>query len=359
MLHVRATDRIPRRGLDEPVRAAGVLLPLVGRAGQATLPGYPACPLEGHPGHQRRVGEALPAAAGLPDALVGLLPVLGEPVQLAGERLPQLEGDRRGELVVEVHRVHELAVDVELELPGGAVADPHGFRVAVAAQVLEDDLVEVGVAVHAVQDVQALVAGGLLTALFQPVHERGGLVGEPERHERVDGERGVADPRVPVVPVADATELLRQGGGGRRHQCSGGTVDQQFEHERGAVHHLPPAAVVAAAAQPVLPVGQGTVEQLFGLAVHQRADRCVPLQDDVRALPHVERERRGDAGAVAGQRDGGTQGEAADGGVEHRALAVDDRHCVGYPPVVEARVTAQRELGPATYRPGLPDDRVR
>ena len=38
---------------------------------------------------------------------------------------PGVVGDRLAVLVVEVHRVDQLAVDVELELVGGAVADPH------------------------------------------------------------------------------------------------------------------------------------------------------------------------------------------------------------------------------------------
>ncbi len=247
----------------------------------------------------------MPAATRLPDTFIRFLPVFGEPVQLAGKRLPQLEGNRCGELVVQVDRVHELAVYVELELAGGAVTDPYRFRVAVAAQMLEHDLVKIGVAVYAVEDVQAFVGRRLVAALFQPVHEGCGLVGEPERHQSVCGERGVADPGIAVVPVSDAAEFLRQGCGRRGDQSPGRPVNEQFENERRTVHHLPPASVVPAAAQPRLPVGEGAVEQAVRLAFHERADGRVPFQDDVRGFTGVKRECRGDAVIVGDKRHAG------------------------------------------------------
>jgi len=48
---------------------------------------------------------------------------------------PAVVPDRGGVLVVQVHRVHQLAVDVELELRIGPVADPHRPRAAVAVEV--------------------------------------------------------------------------------------------------------------------------------------------------------------------------------------------------------------------------------
>ena len=67
----------------------------------------------------------LASAARLPDALVGLVPVVRDPVDDAGELLPGVVVDRLAVLVEEVDGVHQLAVDVELELPA-AVADPDG-----------------------------------------------------------------------------------------------------------------------------------------------------------------------------------------------------------------------------------------
>ena len=80
----------------------------------------------------------LAAAARLPDPLVGLVPVLADPVHDPYDRDPGVVVERRSVLVVEVERVDELAVDVELELLGRAVADPHRRRAAVALEVVED-----------------------------------------------------------------------------------------------------------------------------------------------------------------------------------------------------------------------------
>src|SRR5690242_21046277 len=50
----------------------------------------------------------------------------------------------------------------------------------------------------------------------QPAHVGVGFLVEAQAHEGVDGERGVADPGVAVVPVACAARCFRQaeGGGG-------------------------------------------------------------------------------------------------------------------------------------------------
>jgi hypothetical protein len=52
-----------------------------------------------------------------------------------------------------VQGVHDLAVDVQLELLGGGVADPHRVAV-VAGQPVGDVLVEAALAGHAVHDLQ-------------------------------------------------------------------------------------------------------------------------------------------------------------------------------------------------------------
>ena len=69
-------------------------------------------------------------------------------------RTPAVVADGRDVLVVQVDRVHQLAVDVQLELPVGGVADPHRPRAAVAVQVVELLLGQVGPAVDAVHELQ-------------------------------------------------------------------------------------------------------------------------------------------------------------------------------------------------------------
>ena len=77
-------------------------------------------------------------------------------------------------LVVEVQRVEQLAVDVELGLAPGAVADPHGARVAPAAQVRELALGEVVLAADAVHDLQRAVPPA---AAGRAGHERDEVLG--------------------------------------------------------------------------------------------------------------------------------------------------------------------------------------
>ena len=166
-------------------------------------------------------------------------------------------------LVGEVDAVQRLAVDVELELIGGAVADPDRARAAVARPVLERLLLEVGGAVHPVHDVQraAVAARPLGDPVPQPAAELRRLLGEPQPQQRVDGERGVAHPGVAVVPVTLAADLLGQAGGRRGHQPAGRGVGHQLQRDRRALQHLPPAPGVGGAAEPGAPERDGLVEQ--------------------------------------------------------------------------------------------------
>ena len=165
-------------------------------------------------------------------------------------------------LVGQPDRVQHLPVDVELELVGGAVADPDRPGAGVALEVVKGLLVEVGGAVDPVHDLQGSgsLAGLLAHPVAEPAHERRGLVGEPESEQRMDREGGVPDPGVAVVPVAFAADLLREAGGGCGHEGAGGGVGHQLERDRRAGDHLAPAAAVGRAGQPTPPEPGGVVE---------------------------------------------------------------------------------------------------
>ena len=239
-LHDLVVDAVPDR---HPAGDVG---------GQAALAGDPDRALDRDPAHQPGVRVVPAAAARLPDPLVGLVPVVDQPLEVAGELHPAVVVDGQPVLVAEVDGVHQLAVDVELQLGRRPVADPHRRRAHVALQVRELLLGQVLAPVDAVHDLQRarLAVGRVAEAPLQPLHERAGLLGEPEPEQRVEREGGVAHPRVAVVPVACAAELLRQAGGGGGHDRAGGRVGEQLERERRAMHHLAPAPAVARAAQP-------------------------------------------------------------------------------------------------------------
>ena len=90
------------------------------------------------------------------------------------------------------------------------VADPDGPRAGVAGQVVQGALGQVAAAVDGVHDLQVLGVAG--DRAEQPVAPQPGLVGVAGVDQRLEGERGVAQPAVAVVPVALAAEVLGQRG---------------------------------------------------------------------------------------------------------------------------------------------------
>ena len=133
----------------------------------------------------------------------------------------------------------------------GAVADAHGPRAAIALEVGQLVLGEVAPAVDRVDDLQlGVVRVGLPAALLEPVREVLGLLVEAEPLEGEGREGGVAQPRVPVVPVARAAEPLRQAARGRGHHRAGRLVGAELEGDHRPLHHLAPAPVVVRVRQP-------------------------------------------------------------------------------------------------------------
>ena len=226
-------------------RAVG---PAIDRRGPPVRGGHPDTAVEGDPAHEPAVGEVLAPSAGLPDALLRLVPVLGQPVQQLADRRPAAVPDRQPALVGEEDAVQRLAVDVELELVGGAVADADRARAAVTGPVLQRLLLEVRGAVDPVHDVQrATLAADLLGhPVPQPAAELRRFLGEPQPQQRVDGERGIAHPGEAVVPVALPADLLGQTGGRRGHQPTGRGVGHQLQRDGRALQHLPPAPGIGA-----------------------------------------------------------------------------------------------------------------
>ena len=151
-------------------------------AGPAARGRHPDRAVERDPGLYPSVQEVLATAPRLPDPLVGLIPVLAQPVDEARDLEPALMGELHAVRAGEVERVHRLAVDVELELVRGPVADPHRLRTSPALQVREDLLRQIARPVHPVHDLQRPRRRARLLAcpVSQPVGERRGLVGETE-----------------------------------------------------------------------------------------------------------------------------------------------------------------------------------
>jgi hypothetical protein len=124
----------------------------------------------------------LAPAARLPDPLVRPVPVVAHPLDDPDDVLPGLVGDGRPVLVVEVDGVDQLAVDVELELMSGPVADPDGRGPPVSLEMVERLLRQLRAAVDAVHDLKrpAIVDASVPEAIGEPAHERLRLLREAE-----------------------------------------------------------------------------------------------------------------------------------------------------------------------------------
>ena len=197
-------------------------------------------------------------------------------------------------------RVHRLAVDVQLQLVGGAVADAHRPRAAPALEVVEGFLAQVARAVDPVHDLQRAGAGpgpGLLARPGPAARRRTvGLLGEAKAEQRVDRERAVADPGVPVVPVPLAAHLLGQPGGGGGDERAARRVLHELERHGGPGDRLPPPAPVRRLVQPATPERDGVMQQPVDVLVVVRSWLApAGLQDDAPGLPGLQRPGGGDA----------------------------------------------------------------
>ena len=164
---------------DVAVDGVAACFPAGAVGGEGALLGQAQAAVESDPAHELRVDEVLPLAAYLPDAFVLLIPVVAHPVDEVVQVRPEVVRDGCVVLVAEVDGVHELAVDIELQLVGGSVADAYGGGATVAVEVVERGLGEVVPSVDAVDDLELAVLA-LVTALLQPVQEGGRFLGEAD-----------------------------------------------------------------------------------------------------------------------------------------------------------------------------------
>ena len=138
----------------------------------------------------------------LPHTRVGLHPAPGRGVGEVRHEGLDLRMEVAQVLAVEPQRVEQLAVDVELHLIPGAVADADRARLAPATQVRQLALREVVLTADAVHDLQRALAGSAAGRAGHEGDELLGLVRAGADVERLDRQAGVADPGEAVVPVA-------------------------------------------------------------------------------------------------------------------------------------------------------------
>ena len=135
----------------------------------------------------------LAAVAALPDAVVGLTPVVEDEVGDAAEKGPLLLVQLADVPLIEVRGVDDLAVDVQLELSLRLVADADGPGAAVAVQLRELDLGEASLPAEAVHELQ--IARAARGAPVKPllICPRG--LGEAQNKQAIEGKGGVPGSR--------------------------------------------------------------------------------------------------------------------------------------------------------------------
>src|SRR5439155_10795049 len=126
--------------------------------------------------------------------------------------LPSVVADRLGIFIVQVDSVHQLAVDVELKLLMSGVADAHRPRAAVAFEVVQDRLREIGSAVNAIHHLQwrGFIAGSFLPAVFEPIFKPRRLFSDADAEQSIQSESGIANPSIAIIPIADAADAFGQ-----------------------------------------------------------------------------------------------------------------------------------------------------
>src|SRR5260370_1097076 len=118
-------------------------------------------------------------------------------------------------LVEQVKRVHDLAINIKLELRNRGIADAHGARPAISLPVFQDLLGNPGVATNAGENRKWSVRAVLLGCVFlKPIDEPCCFGSEANAEKGVNRESRVARPSVAVIPVPSASNYFRQTGGG-------------------------------------------------------------------------------------------------------------------------------------------------
>ena len=276
-------------GADVVLDLLGPCLPVLGQLVLTLEPREAGAAVDRDPAHELGGREVLQRAANLPDALVGLAPRGQRTLHLVDEDRPDALVEPVARLGVEVHRVEHRAPDVVLVLAVRVVADPHrpGALVPLEVELL---LGELRPPVDAVHHLEVLVALG---DIGDEPEEVVGLPVEAEGVQRPQGEGGVPDPAVAVVPVAPAARRLRERRRRRGHERPRRSEREPLQGQRAALQVPSPRMVrEVAPGQPVLPVVRRPHEALVGLVRGRRRRVLAPRQGAEAALALLEQRAR-------------------------------------------------------------------
>ena len=239
--------------------------------------------VEGNPGHHFRVREMPPRAAHFPNALVWVAPDFFQVLYQVLLQPPGIFVALQAALAGDVHRVHDLAENVELKLLVSRVADADWLGAFISRQPFELQLRQPALARQAIHDVDLRRIAGYCPQ--EPLAPGQCLVAMAAHHEAVQREGGVTDPAIAIVPIPNAADLLGKRGSRRRHHAAGRCVRQRLQRQERPQHLLAVRSLVGAAARPLLPPLLRLAEQLLCIAATLRLlVRRLPAQNERNAL---------------------------------------------------------------------------
>ena len=125
----------------------------------------------------------------------------------------------------------------------------------------------------------------------EPLPPRARLLHVAAGHERVQGERRVAEPAVAVVPVPHAAEVLGQRGRGGGDEPAGRRIREGLQRDERADDRVLPVALVLAPLRPVAPPRLGLFDGALGGARRRlRLVGVIPGERERDALARVHGE---------------------------------------------------------------------
>ena len=196
--------------------------------------------VHGDPGHDLRIGVMPGLSAGLPRCLDPAgprclkVPDQGRVAVPAGLIVAKAAATRL------MQRVHDFAINVQLKLLRGGVADPDGICPIVSGKPGNLPFRQPPFPGKPVHDLKLVGIAGRRPEKPRPPCIR--LVVVSGVHQRQQRDRGVPQPAEPVIPVPHPAGLLRQRRGRRRHDAAGRAVGQRLENGDGrltASRHSP------------------------------------------------------------------------------------------------------------------------
>src|SRR5260370_25690438 len=243
---------------------------------------------------------------------------------------PRVVRDLADILIVEVKRVHQLAVDIDLELRGCTIADSHWSGSAISFPMFKDHHGNVVRSVDCIHQrslhSRARLPRGVIS---NPTHKAGSFLPKPDSQKSVNGERGIAKPRISVIPIPAAADNFGEARGRRRNYRAGGLEGKKLQGQRGSVHLFAPATAVVAGRKPRLPDFHCALKQLFPFSLRGRragARFLFPVAPKSKSLgfSFLEDELSGDSAfSVPDERQGRGESQAQIFRPERSTMGID------------------------------------